>query len=345
MRRYHGAFGLFGSRLRRRGPDATGSRCPDKYTRAVTATESATPVALRLIGLTKRFGDLTAVDRLDLELRRGEVLGFLGPNGSGKSTTVGMILGLIAPSAGRVEYTKLSRRRIGAVVEEPAFYPYLSGRDNLRALALAFGGAADGEIDSLLEMVGLSASAGRRYRTYSTGMKQRLGIASTMLGDPELIILDEPTNGLDPAGQREIRELIPRLAHEGRSVMMASHLLHEVEHVCERVAIVRHGRLLREGTVSELLGSSRFLEVEIAEPAQAAAIIGALPFVASVELHGSTLRVDVPEDRAAEIGRALGESGLYPTAIAPRQQSLEDVFLELTASQGAPAAQKAAGER
>lgn len=304
--------------------------------------ECAAPVVLRLVGLTKRFGDLTAVDRLDLELRRGEVLGFLGPNGSGKSTTVGMILGLIAPTAGRVEYTALSRRRIGAVVEEPAFHPYLSGRDNLRALALAFGGSAAGEIDSLLELVGLSASAGRRYRTYSTGMKQRLGIASTMLGDPELIILDEPTNGLDPAGQREIRELIPRLAHEGRSVIMASHLLHEVEHVCERVAIVRHGRLLREGKVSELLGGSRFLEVEIAEPARAAAIIAALPYVASVERHGGTLRVDVAEERAAEIGRALGESGLYPTAMAPRQESLEDVFLELTAAEtGADAAEVA----
>ena len=290
------------------------------------------------MGLTKRFGSVSAVDGLDLEVRRGEVLGFLGPNGAGKSTTVGMILGLIAPTAGRVEYTALSLKRIGAIIEGPAFYPYLSGRDNLRALALAFGGVAPGRIDALLETVGLAESATRRYKTYSTGMKQRLGIASTLLCDPELIILDEPTNGLDPAGQREVRGLIPRLAGEGRSVILASHLLHEVEQVCDRVAILRHGKLLQEGAVRDLLSRGRFLRIEVAEPMRAAAIIRGLPFVQRVDIREGALAVVAPEGHAADIGRVLSDAGLYPTAMVPRHESLEDVFLELTDPESAPAA-------
>ena len=287
-------------------------------------------VILRVVGLTKRFGAFSAVDGLDLEVRRGEVLGFLGPNGAGKTTTVGMILGLVAPTAGRVEYTAVSLRRIGAIIEGPAFYPFLSGRDNLRALALAFGGVAPTRIDALLESVGLADSARRPYKTYSTGMKQRLGIASTLLCDPEIIILDEPTNGLDPAGQREVRGLIPELAREGRSVVLTSHLLHEVEQVCDRVAILRRGKLIQEGSVSALLSRGRFLEVRVAEPARAAAIISELPFVETVTIQEDALSVITPETHDADIGRALSNAGLYPTAMVPRHESLEDVFLELT---------------
>ncbi len=178
---------------------------------------------LRTVGLGKRFGPVIAVDGLDLEVRAGEVFGFLGPNGSGKSTTVGMILGLIAPSAGRVELfgrevgqdRAAVTRRVGAIIETPAFYPYLSGRDNLRALALMTGGVPAGRIDALLDQVGLTERAGSKFKTYSLGMKQRLGIASTLLTDPALVILDEPTNGLDPAGQREIRDVIPRAGGRG----------------------------------------------------------------------------------------------------------------------------------
>ncbi len=292
-------------------------------------------VILRVEGLTKRFGAVTAVDGLDLEVRRGEVLGFLGPNGAGKTTTVGMILGLIAPTAGRVEYTGVSLRRIGAIIEGPAFYPFLSGRDNLRALALASGGVARGRVDALVESVGLADSGTRRYRTYSTGMKQRLGIASTLLCDPELIILDEPTNGLDPAGQREVRDLIPELAREGRSVVLVSHLLHEVEQICDRVVILRNGKLLHEGPVSALVRRG-FLEIRVAEPARAAAIISALPFVQSVDVHDDALLVAVPEGRGADISRALGDAGLHPTAMVPRHESLEDAFLELTDVDSAP---------
>ena len=285
---------------------------------------------LRTIGLTKCFGAFTAVDRLDLEVRKGEVLGFLGPNGAGKSTTVGMILGLIAPTAGRIEYVGVSPRRIGAIIEAPAFYPYLSGRDNLKALSLAAGGVADARIDDLLQYVGLAERRKNPYRTYSLGMKQRLGIASTLLMDPPLIILDEPTNGLDPAGQREIRSLIPQLAREGRSVLLASHLLHEVEQVCDRVAILRHGKLLQVGSVSEVVGQGSFLDIHVAEPERAGEVIGALEFVEQVRVENGALAVVAPEERDADISRALSDANLYVTGMARRHHSLEEVFLELT---------------
>ncbi len=291
---------------------------------------SSHEVILRTVGLTKRFGGFTAVDGLDLEVRKGEVLGFLGPNGAGKSTTVGMILGLVAPSAGRIEYVGVSRRRIGAIIEAPAFYPFLSGRDNLHALALAAGGVPMSRIDELMEYVGLSERRKSPYRTYSLGMKQRLGIASTLLMDPKLIILDEPTNGLDPAGQREIRGLIPQLAREGRSVLLASHLLHEVEQVCDRVAILRRGKLLQVGTVSEVVGQGSFLDIEVAEPERAAEIIRALPFVEQVTVADGRLAVIAPEEHGADISRALSEANLFATGMVRRHHSLEEVFLELT---------------
>lgn len=302
------------------------------------AASSDAEVILRTVGLTKRFGAITAVNGLDLEVRRGEVLGFLGPNGAGKSTTAGMILGLIAPTGGRVEYTSVPRRRIGAIIEWPAFYPYLSGRDNLQALALALaaGGVARARIDALLEYVGLADRPKSPYRTYSTGMKQRLGIASTLLSDPALVILDEPTNGLDPAGQREVRDLIPELAREGRSVLLASHLLHEVEQVCNRVAILRRGKLVHVGSVSDLVRRGSFLEVQVAEPERAAAIIRTLPFVQRVSVQDERLSVVAPEERGADISRALGDAGLYVAAMAPRRSSLEDVFLELTDAETGP---------
>ena len=295
-------------------------------------------VVLRTVGLTKRFGPITAVEGLDLEVRAGEVLGFLGPNGAGKSTTAGMILGLITPTTGWVEifgrdlatHRATVLRGVGAVIESPSFYPYLSGRDNLRALALAAGGVPPGRIEALLAQVGLAERAGSAFKTYSLGMKQRLGIASTLLTDPSLVILDEPTNGLDPAGQREVRDLIPQLAREGRGVLLASHLLHEVEQVCDRVAIIRRGRLVESGTVRGLLRRDSFLEIEIAEPERAAAVLQPLPFVQRVALDGARLTVVAPVERGADINRALAEQGLYAATIVPRTSSLEDVFLELT---------------
>jgi len=290
--------------------------------------------------VTKRFGTIVAVDGLALEVRKGEVLGFLGPNGSGKSTTVGMILGLIKPTAGRIEFRgrdlstqrAVATRAIGAIIETPAFYPFLSGRDNLRALAIAAGGVPAGRVEQLLALVGLSERAGSQFKTYSLGMKQRLGIASTLLTDPELVILDEPTNGLDPAGQREIRELIPMLAREGRAVLLASHLLNEVQQVCDRVAIIRRGRLIQTGTVAELVRRDAHLEVFVApdELERAAAIVRALPFVREVAIVAGRLRIVAPLEQGAAVNRALAESGIYASAIVPRESSLEEVFLELT---------------
>lgn len=297
-------------------------------------------VILRTIGLSKRFGAITAVDGLDLEVRAGEVLGFLGPNGSGKSTTVGMILGLIQPTAGRVELfgkpleqqRATLTRQVGAIVETPAFYPYLSGRSNLKALAMAAGGVPAGRIDELLETVALTERANGKYKTYSLGMKQRLGIASTLLTDPAFVILDEPTNGLDPAGQREIRDLIPELARQGRGVLLASHLLNEVEQVCDRVVIIRRGRVIESGRVADLTRRGGYLEIAVRpdELTASAQLLQSLPFVQSVAERDGALAVAGADGHGGEINRFLAGHGIYASALVPRHSSLEDIFLELT---------------
>jgi ABC-2 type transport system ATP-binding protein len=288
------------------------------------------PIVLRTVGLTKRFRDVLAVDGLDLEVYGGEVLGLLGPNGSGKSTTVGMIVGLLKPTSGTVDHRGLPLEQIGAIIETPAFYPFLSGRDNLRALALATGDVPRNRVDELIEMVGLTEAAGRKFHTYSLGMKQRLGIASTLLNNPRIVILDEPTNGLDPAGQQEIRALIPRLAEEGRSVILASHLLHEVEQVCHRVAIMQRGKLLATGPVSEFLQRSAYLEIGVDKPEAAAAVLERAEGVRSVHIEDGRLHVDADADAGAMITRVLAENGLFVSSLSQKHSSLEEVFLQLT---------------
>jgi ABC-2 type transport system ATP-binding protein len=285
---------------------------------------------LRTFGLTKRFGELTAVDGLNLEVQAGQVHGFLGPNGSGKSTTVGMILGLIAPTAGRIEVAGEPRRSVGAIVESPAFYPHLSGRDNLRALAIAVGDIPTARIDSLLEDVGLAERSRGAYHTYSMGMKQRLGIAATLLTDPALVILDEPTNGLDPAGQAEIRELIPRLAHEGRGILLASHLLNEVQHVCDEVTIIRRGRLIETGRVRDLLKRGGYIAVEVAGATEARSLLLELPAIERVDVIDDTLHVYADAHRGPEITRQLASHGLYLASMTKHESTLEEVFLGLT---------------
>ena len=297
-------------------------------------------VVLECTDLTKVFPGLVAVDGLNLSLRAGEVLGFLGPNGSGKSTTVGMILGLIRPTRGTVTiagrdlaaHPELVADQIGAVIENPAFYPYLTGRDNLRALAMMSGGVDAARIESLLKLVNMADRADRPYRTFSLGMKQRLGIAATLLTNPAIVILDEPTNGLDPAGQREIRDTIPRLAAEGHAVLLASHLLHEVEQVSDRIAIIRRGKLMREGSVDALLHDGGYLEVTVAaaETAGATRALGRLPFVERIEAEGGTLRVVASADAGAAINRALVDQGIYAGGIAVARHTLEELFLDLT---------------
>jgi ABC-2 type transport system ATP-binding protein len=295
-------------------------------------------VILRTRGLTKRFGTLVAVNNLNLELRRGEVFGFLGPNGAGKSTTVGMILGLIAPTAGSIELfgKKLDGnswpllRRVGAIIEEPAFYPYLSGRDNLEVLSRAIGGIQKTKIDEVLKRVNLFERAGDRYDHYSMGMKQRLGIASTLLRDPELIILDEPTSGLDPAGTKEVRDLIPQLAHESRAVFLCSHLLHEVELVCDRVVIIKQGVMLTDSTVQELVTQGQVLQIKVDDPVQAIAFLKNLPWIKSVKNENGYLIVDAPKDSASRVNKALTEHNIFASELMSSNVSLESVFLQLT---------------
>jgi ABC-2 type transport system ATP-binding protein len=294
-------------------------------------------VVLRAHGLAKRFGSITAVDGLDLELRRGEVVGLLGPNGAGKSTTIGMVLGLITPTAGTAEVLGRDVRvrredalaGVGAMLEVTSFYPYLSGRDNLAAIAILRGGAALARVDPLLARLGLAQRAGSKFRTYSLGMRQRLGIASTLLGDPALVILDEPANGLDPAGQREIRELIRELAGEDRGVLLASHLLYEVEQVCDRVLVIKKGKLIASGTLAEVTRRGAYFEIVLDDKRRAAEILRGLGIK---EIRETPTGLDIVADpeRGADLNRALATAGLYASAIVPRASSLEDVFLELT---------------
>jgi ABC-2 type transport system ATP-binding protein len=313
----------------------------------VTAVRQPSPnfgkdndVILGTVGLTKRFGRIEAVKDLNLELRRGEVFGFLGPNGAGKSTTVGMILGLITPTAGSIElfgekfegHQWSALRRVGAIIEEPAFYPYLSGRDNLEALARAIGGIKKTKIDEVLERVNLLERGGDKYSHYSLGMKQRLGIASTLLRDPELIILDEPTSGLDPAGTKEVRDLIPQLAHENHAVFLCSHLLHEVELVCDRIAIIKQGVMIANAPMRELLNKGQLLQVKVDEEvrAQAVTILTGLNWITSVEAENGCLIIDAPKDSASRVNRVLAEHDIFVSELVTRNVSLESVFLQLT---------------
>lgn len=289
---------------------------------------------LRTVGLTKRFENLVAVDGLDLEVKAGEVHGFLGPNGSGKSTTVAMILGLIAPTAGYIELAGDRARSVGAIIETPAFYPHLSARENLRAIALVVGGVPGQRISGLLREVGLGGREDDAYRTYSLGMKQRLGIAATLLTDPRLVVLDEPTNGLDPEGQVEIRELIPRLAHEGRGILLASHLLNEVQHVCDRATIIRRGRLVETDEVRKLTERGSYMALQVAEPLRARELLLQVSGVDRIELVGGTLRVFTDPGHGPALTRQLADHGLYLASLIHHESTLEEVFLDLVVEPG-----------
>jgi ABC-2 type transport system ATP-binding protein len=284
--------------------------------------------------LSKRYGETVAVDRLDLRVRRGEVYGFLGPNGAGKSTTLRMLLGLVRPTSGAVTVlgerpgTPASLARVGAMIEGPAFYPFLSGRDNLRVLA-RYAGAPESRIRPVLAEVDLEGRAGDRVAAYSMGMKQRLGIAAALLKDPELLLLDEPTNGLDPAGMAEMRDFIRSLGAGGRTVLLSSHLMGEVELVCDRVGVIRAGSLVAEGTVEELRGHAR-LRVRAEPVSEATRVLQTLPDIESLTRVNGVLEVGAGVDRAAAINRALVEAGVEVSELYADRASLEHVFLELT---------------
>jgi len=300
--------------------------------------EEAPALELRGIGKTYGRGDggggggKRAVDDVSLSVRRGEVYGFLGPNGAGKSTTIRMALGLIRASQGeallfgRPVADRTGLARTGSLVDGGTFYPFLSGRDNLHVLARTQSNRT-ADIDGVLARVDLAADAGRKFKGYSTGMKQRLGVAAALLNEPDLVILDEPANGLDAAGIQDMRGLIRGLAAEGKAVFLSSHLLHEVEQICDRVAIVSKGRLVRESTVSALLGRGEALRIE-AEPRDAA--IAALQGRWPVEAVADGLRVAASRAEAPEIARLLTAAGVDLFTIGPDDRSLEDIFLSMT---------------
>ena len=299
-------------------------------------------LVIQTSGLTKRFGKNVAVDNLSMEVRRGRVYGLLGPNGSGKTTTMGMLLGLLRPTAGNFSLFgstaghEESLRRIGAVIETPAFYPYLSGRGNLAYFQLISGRGAPSELDELLASVGLGGRGDDRFRTYSLGMKQRLGIAYALLGDPDLVFLDEPTNGLDPEGMIEVRELIRSLGDGNRTVLLSSHLLHEVEQVCNSVTILGKGRLIAQGEVAELVRSRGREQVRLrtTDDGKAHAILEALEWVEDVVVAaGGALLVAAPVARSGELTAALSRAEVYVTEMAPVQTTLEEYFLEVTGNQ------------
>jgi ABC-2 type transport system ATP-binding protein len=325
-------------------------------------------VLIRTVGLSKTFGTRLVVNSVNLEVRRGDVFGLLGPNGSGKTTTLRMLLGLVWPTGGQIELfgagvdepgkRKQALQRVGAIVEQPSFYPFLSGRDNLAGIAtfagLPPGEATDDRIRTVLEQVGLAARARDSYRKYSLGMKQRLGIAAALLTDPELVLLDEPTNGLDPAGMVEVRALISQLAQRGTSVLLSSHLLHEVQQVCTRVAILKEGTLLAQGKVDELLASGSGVQIAFAsadEMGRAIDVLRTAQEAGTLWLNGARyvppepgapappggwfLLVNTTAGRASDLNRLLAEHGLYAAEVRRREASLEQFFLALTGGNGA----------
>ena len=303
----------------------------------------APPVAAR--GLVKRYGDLVAVDHVDLTVERGDVFGYLGPNGAGKTTSLRMLLGLIRPTKGSAELFGRDPLLAGAraldgvagFVEGPAFYPYLSARRNLELLADYDDGGARSRIDEVLEIVELSDRQKDRVGGYSHGMKQRLGIAASLLRKPRLLLLDEPTTGLDPAGMRDMRELVRRLAGEGITILLSSHLLNEVEELCNRVAIVRRGRIVYEGSLAVLKATAATsYRLRVAELATAERVCASVAGIGEVRVDGDALRFTGSEDAVAMLTVALGRAGVGFTALLPQTASLEELFLGLTEGDPAP---------
>lgn len=295
-------------------------------------------VAVHAEALVKRYGGgLVAVDRLDLRIERGEIYGLLGPNGAGKSTTLRMLLGLAQPTSGTVSVLgwppahPAGLSRIGSMIESPAFYPTLSGRDNLRVAARR-AKVSNRRVDQVLEQVALGRRSRNAFRTYSLGMKQRLGVAAALLKDPELLILDEPSNGLDPVGQLEMRQLIENLGGGGRTIILSSHDLDEVQRLCGRVGVIGGGRMLAEGPVGDLRGEVCLL-VRAEPSGRAVQVASQVAGVAAVELSRGMLRLRLAEPghrQAATITRELVTAGLQVSEVRNHQRSLEEAFLDLT---------------
>jgi len=299
---------------------------------------SGSAVALRTVGLTKRYGGRPAVDGLSIDVPAGTVCGFVGPNGAGKTTTIRMLLGLVQPNSGTAEVLgqeitdpSAYLPRVGAMIEAPAFYPTLSGRRNLQVLA-RLSGIGDRRVEAVLEQVGLIGRAGDLYRTYSLGMKQRLGLAGALLGEPQLLLLDEPTNGLDPPGIREVRGLLRRLADAGTTVFVSSHLLDELQHVCDHLVVIDGGRLVFQGSVEALLAAQRpALRATPEHPADLARLAGlcAQAGFPAVVVDGD-VHVSAPGEWAGELNRRAMVAGIILRALGVQPTRLEDVFFTLT---------------
>jgi ABC-2 type transport system ATP-binding protein len=314
--------------------------------------------ALHARSLTKHYGSQAAVDRLDLRVEEGALYGFLGPNGAGKTTLIRMALGLVHPSEGEVDVLgeavtgpgaaagrARALRGVGALVEEPGFWRYLTGRRNLECMARAAGPRADrearlGRIDEVLRLVDLADAAGKKVKAYSQGMRQRLGIASALLGSPLLLVLDEPTNGLDPQGMREVRLLLRRLSEVGTTVFVSSHLLWEVEAMCDTVGVLVRGRLVAEGPPSNLRPSGNRVRVQIDDEARARAVLAGVEGATldGDPVDGRMVLMLAPPATPGALNRALVEAGVEVSELAAEHERLEDVFLSLVGEDGAGAA-------
>jgi ABC-2 type transport system ATP-binding protein len=305
------------------------------------ASDGRLPVEAR--GLVKRYGRILAVDQVDLTVRRGDVYGFLGPNGAGKTTAMRMLLGLLRPDSGTVQlfgrdpHHELPEALDGVAgfVETPHFYPYLTGRTNLELLAAFDGGDARSRIGRVLDLVELTGRAGDRVGGYSQGMKQRLGLAASLLRDPRLLVLDEPTNGLDPGGIRDMRDLIERLAAGGMTIFLSSHLLAEVEELCTRVAVIRSGAIVYEGSLAELHSSSapRY-RLHTTDDDRALTVCAGHPGVADVAREDGAVTFSASEEAVAALSRALVTAGLGILGLVPQTATLERLFFELTEGEG-----------
>ena len=303
-------------------------------------------LAIEVEGLTKRFGERTALADLDLAVPRGSAFGFLGPNGAGKTTLIRLLLGLTEANSGQMRLLGLpvpelrgaALARVGAIVEEPRFHPFLTGRENLQIAAAVRGAEAQARIDGALKRVGLTERADERVRSYSLGMRQRLGVGRALLADPELLLLDEPTNGLDPAGIHEFRDMIRGFVGEGRTVLLSSHLLDEVEKICDAVAIVDRGRVVVQGSIEELKGSGeRTVLIGTPDELRAQAVLAGHVLVRSIERNGTGIRVTLAsdlelttEEAAGELNRRLIAQGIVVHRLDPQSASLEERFLQIT---------------
>lgn len=291
---------------------------------------------LSIQGLTKHFGRLCAVNNLHLEVKRGQVFGMLGPNGSGKTTTLGMLMGVVNPTSGSFSWfdeppTDHLRRKIGAVLEHPIFYPYLTGQKNLEVMAMIKQAPIE-NIPKVLELVELADRKNDKYKTYSLGMKQRLAIASALLNDPIVLILDEPTNGLDPMGIAEIRELIKRIAHDGKTIILASHLLDEVQKVCTHFAVLKKGNLVHSGPVEDVGHGAEIVEVSAEGQPDLSSVLQTFPGTALLNRENGFVEVTMQAGfHSVDLNKFLFEKGITASRLVTKKKSLEKQFLEILA--------------